>query len=264
MVRQGIEGGKKRIVMEKDSVLRVENLSVSFGDQAVLHGVSFAIPKKTITAILGPNGAGKTVLFRALLGIVKHQGTVEWQKDIRVGYVPQKFAIDPSFPLTVGEFFALKDAQGEKITDALRAVGMHGDEHHVQHHILERRMGELSGGEFQKVSIAWALIDNPDVLLFDEPTAGVDVGSEETIYSLIGHIRDERGLTILVISHELNIVYQYADQVVCLNKRMICQGPPKHVLDAGVLKEMYGVQIGVYEHKDNTDHHSLDYGNDVE
>ena len=221
------------------NILRVENLSVSLDGFSILEYVSFNVPKGTITAIIGPNGAGKTTLFRALLGLIPYRGELRWQKGIRIGYVPQKFTIDRDMPLTVNDFFELKTRNIDKVFEALRLVGISQDEHHVRHHILERRIGVLSGGEFQKVSIAWALIDDPDVLLFDEPTAGIDAGSEETIYTLIRRIRDEKGLTVLFISHELSITYQYADQVVCLNKKMICQGHPKQVLDNKVLQELY-------------------------
>ena len=135
---------------------------------------------------------------------------------------------------------------------ALESVGLktgHDDRHHIERHLLNQRMGWLSGGQLQRVLIAWALLDNPDVLLFDEPTAGIDVGGEETIYNLLKKLNDERNLTILLISHDLNIVYKYADSVLCLNKEKICFGPPREVLDPQALIKLYGGEARFYKHE---------------
>lgn len=231
-----------------ETILKVENLSVLLEGAPLLEHLSFDISRGTITLIIGPNGAGKTTLFRALLGLMPYQGTAIWKEGVRFGYVPQRFSIDRDLPLTVSEFFALKTSDTHVIVEALRAVGMRMEEHHLHHHILGARIGMLSGGEFQKVTIAWALLDKPDVLFFDEPTAGIDASGEETIYALLRRLRDERGLTILLISHELNVVYQNADQVICLNKKMICQGSPKSALNPNVLEELYGSGAGIYKH----------------
>ncbi len=235
---------------KQETILSVENLSVSLDETPILERVSFEIEKGTIAVIIGPNGAGKTTLFRAMLGLIPFEGKIETKKGSRVAYVPQNFTVDRDIPLTVKEFFSIKTNSIDKICAALQSVGMYGDEHHLQHHILGRRMGVLSGGELQKVSIAWALIDKPDILFFDEPTAGIDAGSEETVYSLLQQIRDKSGITIIMISHELNIVYQFADQVVCLNKKMICSGLPGAVLSAEVLKNLYGPEFGVHKHRE--------------
>lgn len=235
----------------RQPILSVKNLSVVTDGIQILDDVSFDLEKGAITAIIGPNGAGKTTLLQALLGLLPYKGTVKWEKkNTRLAYVPQRFSVERDLPLTVLEFFALKRADEESIFSALRAVGMRGDEHHLYHYLLGKRLGVLSGGELQKVSIAWALMGNPDVLLFDEPTAGVDAGSEETIYLHLKRISDERGLTILLISHELNVVYQYVDRVICLNQRMVCHGTPKQVLDNKVLQELYGHHVGLYRHSE--------------
>ncbi|MEK9209389.1 MAG: metal ABC transporter ATP-binding protein, partial [Patescibacteria group bacterium] len=170
--------------MEEQIILKVENLSVKFDEERVLDNVSFEIKKGTIFAVVGPNGAGKTTLFRALFNFIPYQGKIEWQSGVKKGYVPQRLSVDSYFPITVKEFLALKlkKEDKEQIFEVLKNVGFSGDEHHLEKHLLDKKLGSLSGGEFQKLLIAFALLDKPDVLLFDEPTSGVDIGSEETIY----------------------------------------------------------------------------------
>lgn len=238
--------------MEDDKILiKIENLSVTVDEMQIVEHLSFNILKGTMTMIIGPNGAGKTTLFRAMLGLMPYKGVIAKAPGARIAYIPQNFTVDRDIPLKVKEFFYIKTYDTDAICSALRSVGMYKDEHHFHHHILDRRIGVLSGGELQKISIAWALVDSPDILFFDEPTAGIDVGSEETIYSLLRHIRDEKGITIVMISHELNVVYEHADQVICLNKKMICQGPPQRVLNPEILKKLYGEHLGVYKHQES-------------
>ncbi len=219
----------------------MRNLSVTFDGEAILRDISFDVAKGESLVIIGPNGAGKTVLFRALLGLVPFQGQVRWQDGLRLGYIPQRFVFDRGVPVTVKEFFLLKSKRlwlaGESFTKhldhELSLVGLDAS-------ILPKPVGELSGGQLQRLMIAWALIDHPDLLFFDEPTAGVDVGSEETIYNLIRRLQDERGTTVLLISHDLHVVYRYADHVLCLNRELVCYGQPREVLSPEHLAELYG------------------------
>ena len=239
--------------MSGEPILTVENLGVKFDNNEVLRGLNFFIQKEDVLAIVGPNGAGKSVLLRTLLGLVPYSGKINWAPGIKIGYVPQKFNIDKDLPLSVEEFFKFKEKKLEKIISALKSVGI-TDEHHIEHHILKQRLGWLSGGQIQRILIAWSIIDNPDVLLFDEPTAGIDVGGEETIYNLLKKLKDERGFTILLISHDLNIVYKYANNVICVNKEMICYGEPNSVLDPTALANLYGGEAGFYKHEHSHDH----------
>ena len=233
-----------------ETILTVENLGVKFDNNEVLRGLNFFIQKEDVLAIVGPNGAGKSVLLRTLLGLVPYSGKISWAPGIKIGYVPQKFNIDKDLPLSVEEFFKFKEKKLEKIISALKSVGI-TDEHHIEHHILKQRLGWLSGGQIQRILIAWSIIDNPDVLLFDEPTAGIDVGGEETIYNLLKKLKDERGFTVLLISHDLNIVYKYANSVICVNKEMVCHGEPNTVLDPTSLAKLYGGQTSFYKHEHN-------------
>lgn len=217
---------------------------MSFDNFLAIKDLSFQVAKGDSLAIIGPNGAGKTVLFRALLGLVPYSGVIRWGSKVKIGYVPQRLTIDKSMPLSVGEFFSFKAGGRSEIFEALEAVGL---SHHAQH-ILEKRLGDLSGGEFQKVLIAYAIIGQPDVLLFDEPTAGIDMEGEETVYGLLERLHAERGMTILLISHDLNVIYRYAHNVLCINRSQICFGAPKEVLTTKSLQELYG-SATVHPHK---------------
>lgn len=241
--------------MDNRTVLKVEGLNVGFGRDEVLKDLNFSVNRGEVLAIVGPNGAGKSVLFRTLLGLLPYSGSIEWQKDLKISYVPQKFAIDRELPLSVEEFLKFKKKNINEIVDTLNSLGImtakhqHHSEYHLQEHTLKQRLGWLSGGQLQRVLIAWALLDDPDVLLFDEPTAGIDLGGEETIYNLIKKLHTERKLTTLLISHDLNIVYKYANNVLCINKEMICHGAPATVLDPASLAKLYGGEAGFYKHE---------------
>ncbi len=234
--------------------LTVKNLSVRFEGLSVLENVSLEVERGDVVAIIGPNGAGKTVFFRALLGLVPYEGTVDWPKHPKIGYVPQKLAVDRDLPLTVMEFLKFKGAKDHEIYEALESVGfLKGhDKHHWKHHLLNAKLGQISGGEFPRALIAYALINHPDILLFDEPTAGVDIGGEETIYSLLEKLHQKTGITILLITHDLNVIYRYATKVLCLNKENVCYGAPKEALKPEILEGLYGSKIGVYKHQAHT------------
>lgn len=226
-----------------EPLLKVANLTVEINNHTILDDISFDIAEDKILAIIGPNGAGKTTLFRALLGLVPYKGTIIWKKGINIGYVPQKLYIEPDLPLTTEEFLSLKEKDKDKIMDFLNFIGFGDSEHHEEHimeHILKRKIGVLSGGEQQRVLIAWALLGHPDVLLFDEPTTGIDLTGEETIYTLLHRLQEKENLTIMLISHELELVSKYADKVICLNKEKVCFGPPSEALDKESLSRLYG------------------------
>ncbi|OGN01788.1 MAG: ABC transporter ATP-binding protein [Candidatus Yanofskybacteria bacterium RIFCSPLOWO2_02_FULL_43_10] len=235
-------------MVNQQTILSVENLGVKFDNNEILRGLNFIVQKEDVLAIVGPNGAGKSVLFRALLGLIPYSGKIQWAPGLKISYVPQKFNIDKDLPLSVEEFLKFKEKNPKKIIGALKSVGI-TDEHHIEHHVLKERVGWLSGGQIQRVLIAWSILNNPDVLLFDEPTAGIDVGGEETIYNLLKKLKDERGFTVLLISHDLNIVYKYANNVICVNKEMVCHGEPNVVLDPASLAKLYGGETSFYKHE---------------
>ena len=234
--------------MAEATILAVQNLSVTLDGVRVLVDVSFRVRRGEALAVIGPNGAGKTVLFRALLGLLPYEGLIQWHSGTRIGYVPQRFSVERSAPITALEFFLLnspkfwrpEESFVSKVISEITLMGLDRD-------VLRKRLGELSGGQTQRLLIAWALLQQPDVLLLDEPTAGVDASFEDTIYSLIHRVQIERQKTILLISHDLSVVYTYAQNVLCLNKSIVCQGPPIEVLNPQALTKLYG-ETGYYTH----------------
>jgi len=233
--------------------LTVSGLNVEFDNHIVLDDISFTVKRDSTMAIIGPNGAGKSVLFRSLLNLIPYKGTISWSEDTRIGYVPQKLAVDKELPLTVYEFLSFKEKSRDKVLEVMGAVGFLKEANHIHNdtRVLKTRMGNLSGGELQRVLIAYALLGKPNVLLFDEPTAGVDIAGEETVYGLIHKLKADKDLTIIFISHELEVVNKYADSVLCLNKEKVCFGPPKTAVNKESLEKMYGEEAHIYHHHEH-------------
>lgn len=244
----------------------VEELSLHLGGQSIFLDISFVVDEGEIAVIIGPNGAGKTMLVRTILGLVapdsgrvtilgrdnRHLGPV---KD-RIGYMPQRLDFDRTFPITVhevmllrlreGGFWLRRSAQRDRIEEALARV-------HAER-LIDRRIGRLSGGELQRVLLAYALVTRPDLLFLDEPAAGVDLAGEDTFYELIHELKHRENLTVIMISHDLDVVFRYADQVLCLNERLLCRGAPQAVLQPGVIEETYGALAGTYHHHHGEPH----------
>ena len=227
--------------MKENLILKVKNLNVELDGKDIIKDLSFEVKKGDVLTILGPNGAGKTVLLKTLLGILPYQGEISWKQGVKIGYVPQRLPFIKDIPLNVKEFFQLKEISEEEIKNVLNSVGF-------KKNIVDRKMGELSSGQFQRILVAWALVKNPDVLLFDEPTAGIDISGEKTIYALLAELKKERNLTILLVTHDLSVVYKFSNFVICLNKCPICQGVPKEVLTPQILQNLYGEEVKFYVH----------------
>ena len=227
--------------MQADTILEVSDLGVTIQDRVIIEHLSFTVRRGEVLTILGPNGAGKTVLLRALLGLLPHAGSIAWKNAVRVGYVPQRLPPVREIPLCVEDFFTLKRHAGVDMREALRDVGLSED-------LALQPLGDLSSGQLQRVLIAWALSGDPEVLLFDEPTAGIDIGGEETIYRLLARLRGERNLTLLLVTHDLAVASELSSTVLCLNRRPICHGPPLEVLTPQTLKKMYGTEVKYHRH----------------
>jgi zinc transport system ATP-binding protein len=227
------------------NALEVVRLRVRLGGADVLRDLSFAVPERSALAVIGPNGAGKTVLFRALIGTLPHQGSVRWAPGTRIGYVPQKLDIDRDLPVTGRDFLRAKaDVSGSSKEDADRVL----DLAKLPARVADGSIGTLSGGQFQRLLLASALIGRPTVLLFDEPTAGVDEPGEERLYEMIRRLQQTQGLTLLLVSHELSVVYRYATNVLCLSREEPCFGPPEEILTPERIAQVYGEPLKYHHH----------------
>lgn len=204
-----------------ENILTVKNLTVKFDNHAILDNLSFDLVRDGTLAVIGPNGSGKSILFKALLGLIPFDGSISWAKDAKIGYVPQKISIDIDLPITVLEFLQLKEPNLEKINETLAIVGFKKKAEHIHHdvRVLHTRLGSLSGGELQRILMAYALLGDPNVLLLDEPTAGVDLEGEETFYELFARLKKDVDLTILFISHDIEVVKAYSDKILELNHK---------------------------------------------
>lgn len=231
-------------------ILSAEHISVTRTGTEIVQDISLQLNKGEVLAIIGPNGAGKTTLMKALLGLLPSEGIINWDKSVRIGYVPQKVSISRSFPLTVQELFALKQKgvylSHDKTKDPYTLFARVGI---IK--LLDKRLSDLSGGELQRVLIAFALVGDTNVLCLDEPSAGIDVGGGKTMYGLLRELSAEEERTIILISHDIDVVFKYADQVLCIDKRMICKGKPASVLTAETLERMYGGHTSVFTHHDH-------------
>jgi zinc transport system ATP-binding protein len=226
-------------------LLSVAHLSVSFGNRKVIDDLSFEVQEGDCVAIIGPNGAGKTVLLQALLNLIPYRGEIRWSREARLGYVPQKIAADRQLPLSAKDLLTAKARFLGLPATELQLISA---ELGLTNELLNTSIGALSGGQFQKVLIAFALLGRPNVLLFDEPTASLDELTEEHVYELLSSLQKERGMTILLVSHDLSIVYRNANMVLCLSKGRTCMGPPKEILTPAMLQELYASPPQYYQH----------------
>jgi len=230
----------------------LNKISVAFGNRRVLSDISLTLQPGKILTLLGPNGAGKSTLVRVVLGLVPPtSGTLTREPGLRIGYVPQKLHLDATMPLTVSRFMRLKP--GVKRDDILPALKR------VQAaHLLDQPMQKLSGGENQRVRLARALMNNPQLLVLDEPTQGVDVNGQLALYNLIDNLRCELGCAVLMVSHDLHLVMAKTDEVLCLNQHICCSGSPEVVSPHPEFIAMFGnrgaEQLAIYRHHHNHRH----------
>lgn len=227
-------------------LISAQGLSVRHGDTEVLHDIDFAISTGEIVTVVGPNGSGKSTLVRALIGLeLAARGKVHRKPKLRIGYVPQKLHVDASLPLSVRRFLSLprrvSDAQAQA---ALERTGVSG--------LGARQIARLSGGQFQRVLLARALLSEPDILILDEATQGLDQPGTAAFYKLIEEVRAETGASVLMVSHDLHVVMSASDRVICLNGHVCCQGTPKVVAEAPEYRALFGMgtqgAFALYQH----------------
>lgn len=232
--------------------------AIGYGEENVLEDISFDVPQGAIAAIVGPNGSGKTTLMKAMLGLLPvRQGSIEIfgkhfhsVRDL-VGYVPQRFDFDRQFPLTVREFMELgrhAHCPVAKIAEKIKEVGLPLD-------ILGKKIGALSGGQLQRTLMAQAILNDPAILFLDEPATGIDITGEEKFFSLIGHLNRAHKTTVIMVTHDIAMVSALVDTVICVNKKLLCFGPPKTALTAETLAEIFGSRATPFQHGGHDAHH---------
>jgi zinc transport system ATP-binding protein len=231
-----------------DCCTKINNISFTAGSDVILDNISLHIHCGSLTVLIGKNGAGKSTLLRALLGEIKHTGEIVYKnktdnnKKIRIGYVPQNINIENS-PMTVYDMatsfcynkpvFLVKDKKiHEEIKEHLKEFGAEN--------LIDSKVSRLSGGELQRVMMAIATIPYPDLLILDEPISGMDKNGKEQFYSRIAELKNEHDLAVILVSHDFDYVKKYADKVVMLDKKVVCEGTPDEVFNSEVFKETFG------------------------
>ena len=254
-------------------MIRAQNLTVTFDEHKVLDDLTFEIKKGETVAIVGPNGSGKSTLIKTLLGLIPFTGEIgffdpqllpnkKYAAHIKkhfsqVGYVPQKIDFDRTVPITVLELLSIYQNKKniKKITALLEEVGAQ--------HLRQSPVGQLSGGEFQRAMIALALVNDPELLILDEATAGVDMEGENVIYDIVEDLRKKHGLTVIFVSHDIGLVFKYASQVMCLNHCLLCHGVPQEALTKDIIDKLYAkkplLQDGHHPLKNKKSKHSHDH-----
>lgn len=238
------------------ALIEARDLYLAFGSRTILDGVDATIADGEIVTLIGPNGSGKTTLARVLLGLIEpDRGQIRRRPGLTVGYLPQRLSIDANLPLTVERFLRLA-GDNTRIANALEEVGAR--------RLTDASVSALSGGELQRVLLARALIREPDLLVLDEPTQGVDFAGQIEFYELIDRIRDRHGCGVLTISHDLHLVMAATDRVLCLNHHICCSGEPESVRHHPEYLALFGpdaaARLAIYAH----DHdHSHDIAGDV-
>ncbi len=232
-------------------LLEARDLRYRIGSNLVLEDISLRLHDGEILTVIGPNGAGKTTLLRLLIGLTTPASGTIWRRPgLRVGYMPQKCRIDPALPLSVERFLRLAERNPQRISTVAAEVGVGA--------LLETPLAGVSGGEFQRVLLARALLRNPQLLVLDEPVQGVDVNGQAELYALIDAVRHRHHCAILMISHDLHLVMAATDTVLCLNRHVCCAGKPEVVSTHPAFLQLFGKQvsseIALYTHHHDHQH----------
>jgi len=239
-------------------LISASDVSVRRGQQQVLQGVSLDVRRGEIITVIGPNGAGKTTLVRTLLGLITpQQGRITRAPGLRIGYMPQKLFLDTPLPLSVEQYLALTHARMQPIAKVAEETGITV--------LLKKPVATISGGELQRVSLARALLRDPDLLVLDEPVQGVDITGQGEFYQLIENLRDRYHCGVLMVSHDLHVVMARTDTVICINQHVCCHGHPEAVGQHPAFQALFGDRLltrtlAVYSHHHD---HAHDLHGDV-
>lgn len=229
------------------TALEVKNLRVRFGNEEVIKGISFKLEEGTITALIGPNGAGKSVLLKTIVGLYPYEGEIQIFNEDHLkmlnllGYLPQHYSVDHSLPLTLYEFIEkslFENKNKQKIKETLKELGIF--------ELRNKLIYNLSGGQLQRALFARAIINEPKILLLDEPISETDIVGQKEFYEIIKTLNQNKKTTILVVSHEITVVHQFANRVLCLNRSLVCDGPISELFKEEILKKLYQQDIFVY------------------
>jgi zinc transport system ATP-binding protein len=224
-----------------DTLIAATGIGKTFGDTQILSDITLSVHRGEVVTVIGPNGAGKSTLLRILMGVATPDcGTITRKPGLVIGYVPQRIQIDAALPLTVGRFLGLTCRDSSRIADALAEVGVHDAE--------TKPVQTLSGGELRRVMLARAILRSPDLLVLDEPLAGVDVAGQAALYELIGNLRRRYHAGILMVSHDLHLVMAETDHVICLNHHVCCAGHPETVSRHPAYAQLFGSAVAIYTH----------------
>ena len=234
------------------SLIQAQGLGVRIGARQILRDVNLSVRKREIVTVVGPNGSGKTTLLRVLIGAqTSSEGAVVREAGLKIGYVPQRLAIDQAMPLTVARWLALSGTKDRN--RHLRIAGQVGISG-----LLKQQMVSLSGGEFQRALLAQALLVQPDLLVLDEPTQGLDQPAVASFYRLIEEVRKDLNCAVLMVSHDLHVVMRSSDHVICLNGHVCCQGTPTLVSAAPEYQALFGFDtegaLALYRHEHDHRH----------
>ncbi|PPI88188.1 zinc ABC transporter ATP-binding protein ZnuC [Candidatus Pantoea edessiphila] len=232
-----------------NTLVTLENISVIYDSQSVVNNISISLKSNHILTLIGPNGAGKSTLVHVILGLLKpSSGKINRISGLKIGYVPQKLHIDQTLPITVNRFMELSPgSNNDQILAALKRV-------HASY-LLHSSLQKLSGGEMQRVLISRAILKQPQLLVLDEPTQGMDIQGQIAIYDLIDRLRHELHCGVLMVSHDLHLVMAKTDEVVCLNHHICCSGSSESVSRHPEFISMFGLknikQLAIYRHHGN-------------
>lgn len=241
------------------NLISANRITLKYAGTVVLKDVSITINTGEIVTVIGPNGSGKSTLLRALLGALEPaSGSITRKAGLRIGYVPQRLSVQANMPLTVRRFLSLPVRHtASDIADMLTRVGVSGLE--------DRQLTQLSGGQFQRVLLARALLGKPEILMLDEPTQGLDQPGIAGFYQLLETVRREMGCAVLLVSHDLHVVMSASDRVICLNGYICCEGTPNVVSEAPEYRALFGVgthgTMALYQHTHN-DHCDHDHNDE--